>query len=352
MTAENFADNVVHCELTGASLQNLSLVSQEVVYPMLSNPANRETWSGPASKQVLAQMNGYLSSLFVTVGQAKGKTLLPLPAPDAFDTSLPEKERVYALESAVKRWIDQVEVVLKVDSESLLRTPVGSTPSHPGPLVEIAFWKHVCEDRLSVLQQLESPEMRRVAAALVDLKSPSGALMERTIQMVRSACDEAGQNARFLRALLPLIQQLEDELDFARIEELFVPIMHTLLLIFTHSTTYNSRTRLVTFMQMLCNSVVAGALKNINGETIFRRIEDENVTEAMRLIKVTIHVCDRLKEIFNQYKEKAISTLQTRAWDTPRETLFARLDAFLERCQDVLEVILIRACKCSDQSVH
>ncbi len=103
-------NEVVVAELTQSSLQTLSLLSHEVFFPLISNPANREEWSGPTSKEVIMQMNQYLSTLFVTVGQSKGKTLLPMPPPEAFDAMLPEKERVYMLETSVKRWTDQIEV--------------------------------------------------------------------------------------------------------------------------------------------------------------------------------------------------------------------------------------------------
>ncbi len=43
--------------------------------------------------------------------------------------------------------------------------------------------------------------------------------------------------------------------------------------------------------------------------------------------------------MFNQYRDKALSSLENnRSWDVPRDVLFARLDSFIERCEDMLEV--------------
>ena len=40
-------------EINGSdALENLSLLTSEVYFPLLSNPANRAGWSGPTSKEV------------------------------------------------------------------------------------------------------------------------------------------------------------------------------------------------------------------------------------------------------------------------------------------------------------
>lgn len=62
---------VVCGEVSESSLASLSLLSHEVIYPLLSNPANRSGWSGPTSKEVMLKLSGFLASLHMTVGQSK-----------------------------------------------------------------------------------------------------------------------------------------------------------------------------------------------------------------------------------------------------------------------------------------
>lgn len=88
---EELKQEVVCGELSEAVLQSLSLLSHEVVYPLLSNPANRADWSGPTSKEVMLKFSSFLANLHMAVGQSKGQTLLPPPPPEAFDEdSIPQ----------------------------------------------------------------------------------------------------------------------------------------------------------------------------------------------------------------------------------------------------------------------
>jgi hypothetical protein len=63
-------------EVSESSLASLSLLSHEVIYPLLSNPANRSGWSGPTSKEVMLKLSGFLASLHMTVGQSKVTLML------------------------------------------------------------------------------------------------------------------------------------------------------------------------------------------------------------------------------------------------------------------------------------
>ena len=102
--------DILSGELNEAGLQNLALISHQVYFPLLSNPANRSGWSGPTSKEVMLKFSAFLSTLTMTVGQAKGETLLPAPPPEAFDDELDAKERAHLLETSVIDWIKQIQV--------------------------------------------------------------------------------------------------------------------------------------------------------------------------------------------------------------------------------------------------
>ena len=122
LRVEDIKADVCLCECTENILQNLSLVAHEVFFPLLANPANRAGWSGPTAKDVMMKVSSFLSSVTITVGQSKGQTLLPLPAPEAFDEeALQPKERVHLLETAVIQWAGKIEQLLNSDSEQIVR---------------------------------------------------------------------------------------------------------------------------------------------------------------------------------------------------------------------------------------
>lgn len=100
-------------------------------------------------------------------------------------------------------------------------------------------------------------------------------------------------------------------------------------------------------MQLLCNEIVRQCLEQVNSETLFRFIDPaevtSNVDDGVRLLKTTIDVCDSFKKMFRDYRDKASKVLSSDAWECKEETIFHRLNAFLERCHDILEV----GCPCS-----
>ena len=64
------------------------------------------------------------NAVFVTIGQVKGQTLLPLPPSDIAPQEpvvLHDKDKIHILEGAVITWTRQIKDVLKADSESALK---------------------------------------------------------------------------------------------------------------------------------------------------------------------------------------------------------------------------------------
>ncbi len=67
-----------------------------------------------------------LSAVFVTIGQMKGQTLLPLPSQTTMPTMQPEQglkdqDKIHILESAIVTWTKQIKNVLKADPDAPLK---------------------------------------------------------------------------------------------------------------------------------------------------------------------------------------------------------------------------------------
>jgi len=336
---DDLKTEVICSELTDQSLHNLSLLAHEVYFPLLSNPANRSGWSGPTSKEVMLKFSNFLSSLTMAVGQSKGQTLLPYPPPEAFDEdNLPEKDRVHLLETAIIQWAEKIQDVLSSDPESLMK----QQGLRPDPLVEIQFWTDKASDLSSLHEQLATERMVAVLDMLKEMKSPYGARLESLSREVVKAREEALENTRFLRTLKGYFTTLRHEMDFAKVEALFVPLVHTMLLVWQHSASYNTKPRLAVLVQEIGYGLISQAQRHVSGEKIFRAIQDDNVLEAVALLKSTITTCDKFKQVFARYQVKASQILTPPdAWEVSHEVVFAHLNAFLERCNDMLEFCYI-----------
>ncbi len=74
LTLEDLQKKVLCFELSEHHLAQLQLISSEVFFPLLSNPLNRSTWSGPTSKEVMLKFSSFLANLTITVGQSRVRT--------------------------------------------------------------------------------------------------------------------------------------------------------------------------------------------------------------------------------------------------------------------------------------
>jgi dynein heavy chain len=111
---ENVAQELVFMEINRNILENLYMISNEVFMPIMGNPKNMMGWSDLVSKDLMDKMHVYLAHTFVTIGQIKGRTLLPLPPSDVTSSEkTSSKDKSHLLENAIIHWTKQIKNVLK-----------------------------------------------------------------------------------------------------------------------------------------------------------------------------------------------------------------------------------------------
>ena len=68
--------------------------------PILHNPLNQVNLSDLVSKDLMEKFHNFLAYTYVTIGQVKGKTLLPLPPSDVTNSDrTSSKDKAHILES-------------------------------------------------------------------------------------------------------------------------------------------------------------------------------------------------------------------------------------------------------------
>ncbi|CAG9311235.1 unnamed protein product [Blepharisma stoltei] len=315
-------------ELSKNVLENMSLMCQEVYLPVLANPQNQHGWSDLVSKDLIEnKFHNFLSTIYVTIGEVKGRTMLPIP-PQETTTSdrISSKDKAHVLEGAVITWTKQIKNVLKQDPETALKQG-----QDPNPLVEIEFWKNKAENLNSIHQQLQSEKISKVLKFLEQNKSTYTNQFSKLKKEVKAAKQEANDNSKYLKTLGGLFYDLtDDSKEFSELEALFVPIMHTILLIWNHSEYYNTPARLVVLIREICNAIVAQACRFMSGKDIFQMIANEEAGIACERLSLILDIIAKFKEAFFEYKAKANDS-----WNITTNALFVRLDAFSERCQDI-----------------
>jgi dynein heavy chain len=325
--------NVLQNDLSGMPLEHLEKVISEVYLPLLSNPANQEGWGEVASKEILDKLHGFLASVSITVGSTKGKTCLPLPPDVAGGSGGDTKERIHLLEGAVITWTKQIKNVLKLEPDGLLKQGL-----HPTPDMEIEFWKSKAANLNAVFDQLQSSRIRRVLQFLEAAKSTYCLPFARLCKEVFAARLEANDNVKYLRTLESWFSRLNSADEFTSLVELFKPIMHILLLIWKNSKYYNTPARLVVLMREICNALITQAFGYLSGKQLFQLIEEEEAAEGVNKLKTILRVCGAFKATYFDYRDTANAECPSNQWRIQNNALFMRLDAFLERVHDILDL--------------
>ena len=103
--------------------------------------------------------------------------------------------------------------------------------------------------------------------------------------------------------------------------DLFIPIMHTIMLIWTYSQYYNTPSRLVVLIREICNAIINRCRNYIDGEKIFAFIKGEEAKEAHDKLTLALDVCSKFKDAYFEYKAKSKNQ-----WKITTNALFVRLD--------------------------
>ena len=230
---------------------------------------------------------------------------------------------------AIITWTKQIKNVLKQDPESALKGD-----KHPDPLTEIDFWKNKSENLNAICDQLNSERIKKVLKFLEQNKSTYTGPFSKLQKEVQAARSEGNENFKYLQTLTALFNQLTDlGKEFTEVPDLFVPIMHMILMIWTYSPNYNTPARLVVLIREICNAIISQCRKYIDGQAIFGSIKNEEPKEAHDKLTLALETCSKFKDAYFEYKGKAKGANQ---WKITTNALFVRLDSFQERCQDIM----------------
>jgi dynein heavy chain len=201
----------------------------------------------------MEKFHQFLANTEVTLGLVEGRTSLPLPPADVTQSEkTSSKDKAAVLENAISHWTKQIKAELRKDPEQALKKAV-----HPDPLTEINFWKNKSTNLNSICEQLSGERIKKVLKFLEQNKSTQTSAFSKLQKEVHIARLEADENFKYLQTLEKHFYKLIDtSLDLPEVADGFVPIMHTILLIWTYSQHYNTPARLLVLIREICNAII------------------------------------------------------------------------------------------------
>jgi dynein heavy chain len=167
LNPENISQELIFMEIDRRILDGLHLVCNDVFMPVLGNPLNMIGWSDLVSKDLMDKFHVFLAYTCVTLGHAKGRTVLPPPPTDVTSSEkTSSKDKSQLLEQAIVHWTKQIKTVLRLDPETALKNG-----TDPDPLVEVNFWKSKSENLEAICDQLNFERIKKVLKFLEQNKS-------------------------------------------------------------------------------------------------------------------------------------------------------------------------------------
>uniref|UniRef100_G1KU34 Dynein axonemal heavy chain 17 n=1 Tax=Anolis carolinensis TaxID=28377 RepID=G1KU34_ANOCA len=323
-------------------LEHLAALLQEVVAPLLVNQKNHHNWPHVVSQDVIYNVSALKSSVFIVVGQVKGKTLLPLPAGpehstyidfDNEKTELVDKSIIHTVETAVIEWTHQIQGVLKKDSSELLLQG-----QDPHPKVELDFWKNRCEDLQCIYNQLKAKRISAMVELLNRVQSTYYAAFTSVLSDVEAALVEAQDINVHLKPIQGPLEETEN-VEFNEVKPLLNRVLHMVCLIWATSKYYSTPARTIVLLQEICSLLIQQARNYLNYEDLLKA----ETEESLRKVETAFDVFNYFKQLFEERRETLDTYFQpgqvVKKWDFPSIMVFAQLDNFLERLQVVHDLL-------------
>jgi len=332
---ETMAKLVTFGDLVPSPLESMELVSKELFLHLFSAPGSMASIPEITAKEIQERFMKFVAQTSVTVGLTAGKTLLPIPSIKN-SKKMDPKDLVHTLETAVVHWTTQIKGVLAQDAEQLL-TPT----SHPGPINELEFWKDRSDNLDNLEEQLHQRKVLKCIKLLQNMQSTYYPAFRSLLQDLQQASVEAKEIYRFLYPIKDCFEVIHPEMQSKTdlSEEvnngLFRRMFHLIYLVWTNSNYYNTPTRLVVLIREICNDLILSTKWHLGIEDLLL-IEPE---DASKRLARTLSICGSFKNCYFHYKSKAAKALTSNPWRFQNTALFSRLDAYLERCHDLLDLV-------------
>ena len=327
LTNENVDKEIQYGSVSGVSMLSMERIMKGLVEKQVSH--NQALTDG-ARNELTGYFHRCMATLTDTVNYADKKTILYCPTfefNNIAEAAL-NKDLVQIMEAVVIHWTRQIKDVVNNHDNS-------ASAESSGPLDEIEFWKGRTQDLLGIQEQLVSPSVRRIIEVLQYSKSnyiePFDLLSNQIV--VRAA--EANDNLKYLESIREQCTALR-ETPAENLVSILPDLLHRIRLIWSFSQYYNTEDR------------VCGILRKVSNEIIRRFRQHVSISEVLNgdvefcigRLQDSIHCGMEWKAIFHR-TVAAIGRQKSRygrSWDIDDASIFAQIDAFVQRCRDLIDV--------------
>jgi dynein heavy chain len=326
VTAENF-DFIVQCGTVKSTYIDslLRLLKDHFGPTFFTN----QSWPDGIRNNFSGQLHRTMAHLTDAQHRTVGHTVLYIPdegpamhSPDAAKN----KELVQRLEGSVIHWTRQIKEVLNAQ-EAMEQADTS------GPLEEIEFWSTRCEDLSGLTTQLDKPGVLRVCKILEKAKSSYLKQFNKLARLIQESHHNAENCLKFVSTLKEPCTELS-KAEPKNIPGLLPRLIHTLRIIWLHSEHYKSRERITALLRKVSREIIKRCKAKISLDDVFGGY----VERSQAVLKECIECCNSWKSTYDHLGKVYSKFSPDEMWVLDHISIFAQIDAFIQRCKDLMEV--------------
>ncbi|CAH1797693.1 unnamed protein product [Owenia fusiformis] len=300
ITKENIREEVYYTDCSDVPLEHIELLTREVYLPLLCIDQSHASALGINADKLMDVLHRLMATVEVAQGHIEGQIVLPFPSIEVLAEAAANPSRrgavLHVLESTVIGWIKQIKGILKHDPIHELDRHFGP---HPGPLDEISIWEQRLQKLHSINEQLDSPVAVDILRNLEDANSQYAHSFENVRKEIYKAEQETNEILKFLGTLSPWFDQLHAELQPLLMMKLFPPLIHTIMLVWSRSRYYHLPDQFHNLLRVISNEVVHRAEAMVGEDVLHEPLE------SYTKLKEALRVCAAFRGTYLDYKDKA-----------------------------------------------
>ncbi|XP_071951094.1 dynein axonemal heavy chain 2-like isoform X2 [Antedon mediterranea] len=328
INSTNITKLVQYGTMKPGHIKSLLSLMQSIYVPLFME---NKSWPDSIRNDFSAQLHRFMATVTDTHYKMQNHTVLYIPNEGLKMEPIKaakDKELVQRLETAMVHWTRQIKEVLA--SQDAIETS-----ENAGPLEEIEFWHNRCIDLSGISEQLQKHGVIHIQTILEFSKSSYVTPFRKLSKLIQDGSAKAQSNLKFLSTLSADCEELSKSRP-ADIPPLLPKLINKVRMIWLNSDHYKSRERLTGLFRKLSNEIIHRCCKEINLDKLF----DGNVLTSTKSLNECINCCNSWKETYRWIRAMH-HRLSEEGWVLDQTSIFAQVEAFIQRCRDLLEV-----CEC------
>jgi dynein heavy chain len=331
LTEENIEEYVTYGSISLDD--NMKSLLYEISVNTLPKFLKDKEWPENIKKDLLEQIHKFMAILTETVAQRQGNTKLYVPKDYMDDKELnpnDKKDRNHRLKEVLSHWTKQIRELINNQTNQ-------SDSDNSGPLEEIDNWTLRRDNLNNIKEQLENPAVVEILRILKEADNKNVKNFNELVRNITGGAEEAEENLKYLQTLYEPCKEMSTAAP-AGITAILPKVMHCVRLIRDYSKYYNTEDKISGLLRKISNEVINRCKKCINLDDMLTG----DVHKCVKQLKEAINCCKQWREIYNEYVG-AINLDErpgdkSREWKIKSDSIFAQIEAFVQRCNDLIEI--------------